>query len=246
MMLPYPAAAAPTFSVQRHVQWPSTKAVIFDVDGTLYEQSRLRMKMVGALARYYALRPWRLAEVRLLLRFRAEREKRPGAAGPGLEQAQYAWASRDGRIPGQKIRRVVDQWLFEQPKQYLRACAYPGIHSFFAALRQHGIKIGIYSDYEAHGKLAALGLAADLVVSSTDPEIDHLKPAPHGLWHIAATLGVAPAECLFIGDRPELDGACAAQAGMPWLMVEQQRFDQFTFYESLENGLVTSCISCAP
>ena len=42
-----------------------------------------------------------------------------------------------------------------------------------------------------------MGLQADLVVSSTDPEIDRLKPDPKGLLYICDHLGVSPADCLF-------------------------------------------------
>lgn len=196
--------------------------------------------MMYDLLSYYALRPWRLQELYLLQRFRAEREKRPGAAGPDLENAQYTWCAGNGRFAVDKIKRVVDRWMFRHPNQYLSACTYPGTKDFFAALRQQGILIGIYSDYKAHDKLAAMGLQADIVVSSTDPEIDHLKPAPYGLLYIAQKLGLAPAECLFIGDRAELDGACAEQAGMPYLILDKEPFQHFTFYQRLERSFTTT------
>lgn len=220
------------------VRWDKIKAVIFDVDGTLYTQSKLRAKMLGALLRYYAVRPWRLSEILILQRFRTEREKRQGAAGPDLENAQYIWGSNHGRTPVSKVKQVVAQWIFREPNQYLPDCRYPGTQSFFALLHRQGIKIGIYSDYKAHDKLTAMGLWADIIVSSTDPEIDHLKPAPHGLLYIAAKLGLAVEECLFIGDRPELDGACAQQAGMPYLIVDKLPFDSFSFYQTLEAQLI--------
>ncbi|HEX8326908.1 MAG TPA: HAD family hydrolase [Hymenobacter sp.] len=222
------------------ILWPRVKAIIFDVDGTLYTQSRMRTQMLLDLLGYYALRPWRLQELLMLRRFRAEREKRPGAVGPDLENAQYEWCADNGRYPVAKLKQVVERWMFIHPNQYLPGCIYPGTQSFFAALRRQGIKIGIYSDYKAHDKLAALGLSADVVVSSTDPEIDRLKPAPKGLLYVAAALGLAPDECVFIGDRPELDGACAEQAGMPCLIVDKQPFDRFTFYTSLEHQLATA------
>ncbi|RYY16605.1 MAG: HAD family hydrolase [Cytophagaceae bacterium] len=222
------------------LDWPKIKAVIFDVDGTLYAQSKLRRRMLYDLLGYYALRPWRLPEMLLLRRFRAEREKRPGHLGPGLESAQYAWCADGSRFSEAQVRAVVGHWMFHHPNQYLGACAYPGTGAFFDALRQHGILIGIYSDYPAHDKLAALGLRADSIVSSTDPEIDRLKPNPEGLLYIADALGLAPADCLFIGDRPELDGTCAERAGMPYLIVPRQPFDQFAFYHDLTRSLASA------
>lgn len=227
------------------LDWSRVKAVIFDVDGTLYAQGKLRRKMLFDLLGHYALRPWRLQEMLLLRRFRAEREKRPGHQGPGLESAQYAWCADNSRHSVAQVRAVVDRWMFRHPNQYLGSCAYPGTGSFFDALRQQGIKIGIYSDYPAHDKLVALGLQADIIVSSTDPEIDQLKPNPRGLLHIAEALGLAPAYCLFIGDRPELDGVCAERAGMPYLIVPPQPFDHFTFYHDLGRPLAALLLPTA-
>jgi FMN phosphatase YigB (HAD superfamily) len=228
------------------LDWNTIKAVIFDVDGTLYAQSKLRRRMLYDLLGYYTLRPWRLQEMLLLRRFRAEREKRPGHQGPNLESAQYAWCADNSRFSVAQVRSVVDRWMFRHPNQYLGSCAYPGAQSFFDALRQQGIKIGIYSDYPAHDKLVALGLQADIVVSSTDPEIDQLKPNPKGLLHIVAALGLAPTECLFVGDRPELDGLCAERAGMPYLIVPRQPFDQFTFYHDLARTLAATPLLATP
>lgn len=216
--------------------WEGVKAVIFDVDGTLYAQAPLRRKMLLDLIGYYGLRPWRVGELLLLRRFRAEREKHASAAAQNLESAQYEWCAHATGYSVQQVRRVVEQWIFRHPTQYLAGCTYPGTHAFFAALRANGIKIGIYSDYPAHEKLAAMGLQADVVISSTDPEVNAFKPDSRGLRHLAAQFGLAPEDCLFIGDRPELDGACAAQAAMPFLLVENQPFADFTFFHRLHRS----------
>jgi phosphoglycolate phosphatase/putative hydrolase of the HAD superfamily len=219
------------------VEWERVKAVIFDVDGTLYDQSQLRKKMLFELLRYYLMRPWRFREMLALAHFRSEREKRAGFPGPDLENAQYTWCTERGRYPAAMVRNVVGRWIFKRPLRYLNACTYPGTKDFFEALRRQGIPIAIYSDYVAHEKLKAMGLAADIVVSSTDPEVDRLKPDPKGLLYIADQLGVTPSECLFIGDRQEMDGACALNAHMPYLIIEKKPYKIFDFYTKLTEQL---------
>ena len=219
------------------IDWQHVKVVIFDVDGTLYTQSRLRKKMLYSLLSYYSLRPWRLNELLMLHHFRAEREKRAGIHCPDMENVQYSWCTDKGNFTAEQVRGVVQHWMFEFPLRYIHDCAYPGIRDFFASLRQQEIKIAIYSDYKAQDKLKAMGLKADLVVSSTDPEIDRLKPDPAGLLQIVRKLNVLPQDCLFIGDRPELDGICAERAGMPYLIVEKKPFDQFDFFHKLDSEL---------
>lgn len=222
------------------INWTGVACVVFDVDGTLYTQQKLRKHMLRALLLHYCVRPWQLPDLLILRRFRAERERQTTYAGPNLEADQYAWASRAGRVPVQRVREVVNRWMFQHPNQFLRACRYPGVAEFFAALRARGILIGVYSDYPAQQKLAALGLTADIVISSTDAAVNRLKPHPRGLHHLSQQLGLAPHQCLFIGDRPELDAACAAAAGMPCLLVEPAPLADFTFYQRLTHHLSTS------
>jgi phosphoglycolate phosphatase/putative hydrolase of the HAD superfamily len=220
-----------------NANWLALKVVILDVDGTLYDQLRLRKKMAYALAAHYSMRPWRLREMLILHHFRAEREKRSGYTGGDLENAQYIWCADKGNSSLDKVKRVVNQWMFTFPNQYLADCTYPGVKGFFAELKTRNIKIAIYSDYKAHDKLQAMGLEADLVVSSTDREVDRLKPDPKGLLYIANELQAKPQECLFIGDRQELDGECAINANMPYLIVDKKPFTSFDFYQHLVNTL---------
>jgi len=44
----------------------------------------------------------------------------------------------------------------------------------------------VLSDYPAHGKLRALGLTADIVVSAVDSGVDRFKPSTAGLERILA------------------------------------------------------------
>jgi phosphoglycolate phosphatase/putative hydrolase of the HAD superfamily len=220
-----------------YTDWSKIKVVIFDVDGTLYTQSKLRSKMLFALLFYYSLRPWRIREILILHHFRAERERRPRNEYKDLENAQYAWCADKIQFPLSTIKQVVEHWIFNFPIRYLKDCIYPGTKDFFEALRKHNITIAIYSDYKAERKLEAMDLKADLIVCSTDPAIDQLKPDPRGLHYITQQLNVLAEECLFIGDRPELDGECATRANMPYLIVDKKPHAHFDFYHKLNQEL---------
>ncbi|WP_207420130.1 HAD family hydrolase [Desertivirga brevis] len=209
------------------------KAVIFDVDGTLYEQSRLRKKMLFILLKYYSLRPWRFKELQALYHFRIEREKRPGYSCEDLENEQYTWCSDKVNLKPEQIKQLVDRWMFNVPNQYLPGCVFPGIKELFGILKGMGLKVAIYSDYKAEDKLKAMDLEADLIISSTDPFISRLKPDPKALLYIANKFGLPPSSCLFIGDREELDGQCAMNAGMPYLIIDKKPFNTFDFYTNL-------------
>lgn len=222
------------------ISWDKVKVVIFDVDGTLYAQSELRKKMLRSLLFYYALRPWKFQELIILQSFRRERERRAGFSEGNLEKAQYDWCADKGNFSSAEVRKVVAKWIFNAPNQFLSSCLYPGAKDYFDTLRKSGIKIGIYSDYKAEAKLKALGLEADIVVSSTDKEVDMLKPNPKGLLSIAQKLRVSVEECVFIGDRQEMDGLCAERANMPYLILEKKPMNKFDFFVNLQEQLVFS------
>lgn len=222
------------------VAWEKVKAVILDVDGTLYNQKKLRKKMMFALLSYYSLRPWLIKELLLLQQFRKEREHRAGTACDNLEEAQYTWCTGHDSASTALLKQVVNRWIFEFPLQYLPACVYSGTKEFLQTLRENGVKVGIYSDYKAHDKLRAMDLEADSIVSSTDSDINSLKPQPDGLLKMAQRLGVKPEECLFIGDRQELDGTCAERANMPYLILPKKEQQASDFYHILQNDFLVA------
>jgi HAD superfamily hydrolase (TIGR01549 family) len=201
-------------------------AVIFDMDGTLYDQRKLRLCMVREMFTYVLRQPRRLTEWRILWLFRKMREKHAAEVASGLESWQYVWAARAAGVSPEKVRAVVTEWMFERPLAYLRPCRYLGAEALFSQLQRHGIPIGVFSDYPATDKLRALGLTAQVVISATDAEVNRLKPDPTGLLVAAAKLGTPTLECLFIGDQEAKDGECARRAGMPYLILPCRHQDR--------------------
>ena len=99
---------------------------------------------------------------------------------------------------------------------------FPGIDALLAAIDARGLSWGIVTNkatHLAHRIVAALGLerrAACVVGGDTTP---HLKPHPASLLHAANELGLAPADCVYLGDdKRDVDAARAA--GMRSVAVE--------------------------
>ncbi len=221
--------------------WSDIAAVIFDVDGTLYNQRFMRRLILGELLRFYALRPWRLAELKIILDFRAEREKRVHEEPENLKNAQYQWAAGRSKVGEDQVRRITSRWIHEVPLKYLKRCRYPGVAGFCDTLAQRGFAMAVYSDYPAREKIAALELPIATIVSSTDSDVNRLKPHPRGLIVVSNKLGLSQRQCLFIGDRDDRDGECARRAGMPYLILNKKagsRNNSFSSFVQLEKCLV--------
>ena len=214
--------------------WSAVRAVVFDVDGTLYAQRPLRMVMLRAMLSHYLLRPHRIMELYWLYHFRRHREALAERPHEGLERLQYSAVAARFRVEEHRVRSVVERWIYRAPLRHLAACRYRGVEGFLARLRDMGITVAFLSDYPAAEKLAAMGMRSENAYSATDPSIDRLKPSPRGLQVIMADLGLRPGQCLMIGDRPERDGACAAAAGVPYRILGKGEAD---FYLRLAGEL---------
>lgn len=192
--------------------WDGVRLVAFDVDGTLYRQRALRLRMARDLL-WHTFARRDLATLLVLRVYRRLREQMGDARVEdfaGRLVAQTAAAT--GRSPAE-VRTIVGWWIDRHPLRYLRACRYAGLAELFAGLRRHGRSIGVLSDYPATDKLVALELAADHVVSADDSGVGVLKPHPRGLETLIRRAGATPDTTLLIGDRVERDGLVARAAG---------------------------------
>ncbi|MET4082392.1 putative hydrolase of the HAD superfamily [Pedobacter sp. UYP30] len=204
------------------IDWQKVELVVLDVDGTLYNQSLLRKKMLRILLLHFLLRPWQLKELWILYHFRKEREKHAGYVGPNLEQKQYEWCKTKTGVSLERIKVTIDKWMFAAPNKFLLPVVFPGVDTFFTNLKNRGIAIATLSDYPSKAKMEGMKLEANLNASATDAEINALKPATVGLEYVLKHFNISnPRNCLFIGDRLELDGACASSIGVQFLLVKQ-------------------------
>lgn len=197
--------------------WPSVRLVVFDVDGTLYRQPPLRRRMALALLSHVAT-SGDVRLLRLLSDYRRERERLADAEVADFDATLAATiAARHGVDPA-TVTALVTDWIETRPLPYLRPHVVPGTVALFDGLRRSGRTIGVLSDYPATAKVAAMGLAGDIIAAAADPGIGIMKPHPRGLQFVMAAAGATPATTLMIGDRPERDGAAACRAGVPVLI----------------------------
>ncbi|MEE2940671.1 MAG: HAD family hydrolase [Planctomycetota bacterium] len=200
------------------------KAVLFDLDGTLYELETVLSRMGRALAINAVLSPLKGPRtIKVLKAFRAVREelRAVGDGSPSLDEAQYAEPARQLGVDPELVRAAVADWMLERPLPHLLAAGRTALRPILAALKGWELPIGVFSDYPADAKLAALGVddMVDVTVCATEPEVNALKPHPRGFLVAAERMGVPPEEVVYVGDRVDVDAAGAAAAGMRCLIV---------------------------
>ncbi|MFK0273896.1 HAD family hydrolase [Ensifer sp. NPDC090286] len=195
------------------VNWERVRLVVFDLDGTLYEQRRLRARMLLRLLAD-AARTRSLDTLRILRAFRDCREELGDALATGVTARQYELtAERCGRSP-ETVRKTVEEWMERRPLDLLPGCRCRDVERVFAGLAAQGKTLAVLSDYPALEKLKVLGLGADIVVSAMDSEVGVLKPHPAGLAHVLGRAQVPAEAAIMIGDRVERDWAVAQSHGM--------------------------------
>jgi len=199
------------------------RAVLFDLDGTLYRQRPVRLQMAlelarmpfdqpfSAFTRWQALRAYRAAHERL----RAE----PGSKR--VAEAQLSRAAARSLMAPDAVEALVHEWMQVRPLKYLRRWRAPGVDELLTLFDAHGVRAGVLSDYPATAKLAALGLEGRFspVLCSSDPDIDVLKPHPRGFLKACAVWHLSAKDVLMVGDRPDVDAAGADAAGMSSVIV---------------------------
>lgn len=185
----------------------SRKAYIFDIDGTLYSQKKMHCIMGFHLICFYLLHIKNLKELSVIFQFRKYREdskyKKYSIA------ALSDFIAKERKIESSYVEHVIKNWLFDRPNNYMKKCAYSDVLEFINDEMSQGNIIVVYSDYPAEEKIAALGIEAEYVFSSEDPNIHELKPSKKAMDYILNTIGLPKKNILYIGDRQEKDGYSA-------------------------------------
>ena len=147
------------------------KAVITDLDGTLYRQGPVRRYVGVQLLRYVVFHPFKgWKTVRALGAFRRAQEELRESGEPGGAWRQTAQAVRQTGYTEVFVGQCVERWMNSVPLPSLEKARRPGLIPFLDWVRGEGIGLAVVSDYGAEGKLRALGVDRyfSVVVSASD------------------------------------------------------------------------------
>lgn len=191
---------------------PAVRGVLVDLDDTLYPQQEFLGLAWSAVAEHGA----RLGLPRDRLAAALAAAAEAGSARGGIIDE----AVRRVGGPAAAVPSLVAAFHEVRPA---RLTPYPGVRDALRELRAR-VPVAVVTDGAVDGqraKLAALGGAGqfDAVVLSDGWGRAFRKPHPRPFRTALALLGVAPAEAVMIGDRPEKDIAGAAGVGVRGIRV---------------------------
>lgn len=194
------------------------KAVIFDIDNTMYDFDGANEAGLDAICVYVKKHFGMESEetkalVRKCMNIVIERTGENCAAWHNRMLRFQCFLEEIGSTDYQKVMEMYHiYWdtVLEvmQPEQ--------GLIPLLERLKQRGIKLGIGSDmtaYIQYKKLEKLGVLQylDFLVVSEEASVE--KPSPQFFDLCLKKAGCKPEECIFIGDHPEKDVAGAARYG---------------------------------
>lgn len=201
------------------------KAVIFDLDGTLYDNTRL--------ARHIVLHS--IFHFRLLFAERVCRHRMSGRYY-GTKGSTYKELFRRMALTAGKTEDQASAWYWSRymPLQVKMLQRHfhkkPWVDDTLKSLREAGVKLVCFSEYSfIREKLKAVDISPDsfdLIIDA--PSAGGCKPCRKAFLNIAGKLGLDPEEILVVGDREDTDGAGAESANMGFILVPKYDTDELT------------------
>ncbi|MCL2443189.1 MAG: HAD family hydrolase [Treponema sp.] len=184
----------------------------FDLDGTLYPNYRLNIKLFS----------FALKEMRLLTAFgkartiiRKEQEDESFILRDNFYEYQTGITAKILSVPAEGLKEKIDRLMYRgwEPL-FKKVKLFKGVMETLNSLRKAGYKLGLLSDFPPETKLENLGISGiwDAVLCSE--LCGALKPHPLSFNKLADAMGLPPEKIMYIGNSLSYDVAGAAKTGM--------------------------------
>jgi putative hydrolase of the HAD superfamily len=187
-------------------------AVAFDLDGTLYPNYRLNIRLLPFLCRHG---PLLAAFARARSIIRREQKQSPGGVLPDFYDYQARLAAALLHAPPEQIKEKIDRLIYRGwESHFFKIKLFPHVREVLAEMRTAGFKLGLLSDFPPETKLKNLGFADcwDAVLCSE--RAGAIKPALQPFAELAQALQCPPEQILYVGNSRPYDVDGARQAGM--------------------------------
>jgi putative hydrolase of the HAD superfamily len=187
------------------------EGVAFDLDGTLYPNYRLNIKLVP-----FVLKEWRLLSAFGKARKIIRKEQDKGILAKGdFYQYQAELTAKLLSAEPETVKERIDRlmykgWepLFKNIKLYKKA------RETLDAFKKAGYKLGLLSDFPPEIKLINLNVSGIWDAVFCSERCGAIKPHPKSFLDLAAAMNLPPEKILYVGNSHSYDVTGAARAGM--------------------------------
>jgi putative hydrolase of the HAD superfamily len=190
-------------------------AIAFDLDGTLYPNFSLNVRLAP-----FVLRHGPLLAAFGMARNQIRREQALPDSSPLPDAAAFydyqarLCAERLG-AEAEQIRGQIEKLIYRGwEAHFLKIRLFPHVRKLLAELRENRFRLALLSDFPPQQKLENLGLADFWDVVLCSEETGAIKPALRPFEVLAKELGCALAQILYVGNSVPYDVFGARQAGM--------------------------------
>jgi len=194
-------------------------AVAFDLDGTLYPNFRLYARLLPFMVKEHRLlRAFGKARKMLRKNFSMEESGEHSSEKKPKEDFYDIQAGILGKILGcsmEEARERAEKLIYRGWEPLFRKIRlFPHVLETLDAFRKEGIKMGLLSDFPPEIKLKNLNLSGfwDVVICSE--QTGRLKPDVKPFLDLAAMMGSAPEQILYVGNSVPYDVEGSRKAGM--------------------------------
>lgn len=211
------------------------RTVLFDLEGTLVDAAlahgRALDEVYGILVRFRPKltmadleRQW-AGSLRMNVRGRGGAPASPQAIYRERFKRTLTWLGDEDDNLALRLGRLYASLVLD------RAAAYPDARAALAAVGRQALCAVAANggDTAIRRQLDAAGLAGQIGAVFASQQVGSAKPERELLLAAARSLEASPAQTVVVGDSPDMDGAAAQAAGMPfvWLNRDARRWPDY-------------------
>ena len=199
------------------------KAIITDLDGTLYYQKPVQICMAAEILCYYIIHFWKIKELKLVINYRKQHNN--------STNFEFQSFCKTQNISRQVVEDLIQKWLISKPLKWIRLFSDKKL---IAYLKEQKIPVVVYSDYPTEQKLKALNFTPTFQFYFDNKNIRFLKPNPQGLEYITKKLSLSQKDILVIGDRLDKDGLVASAFSAEYIILPQNPITRCQILEKVK------------
>jgi len=196
---------------------PGISAVAFDLDGTLYPNYSLNLRLLPFLFRHCRF-VLAFGRARNIIRREQEAKTRLAVQTPSkidFYDRQAQLVAEQIKAKKEEIRERIDRLIYRGWEPFfLKIKPFPHVKEVLGELRAAGMKLGLLSDFPPDIKLEHLGLSGIWDTVLCTESIGALKPAVQPFEELAKALDCQPEQILYVGNSRLYDVEGAKRAGL--------------------------------